>query len=474
VIAETAAMPLDQSFRHQVLRGSAYLSFRLAAGAGLGLIGISLLTRFIGPTNYGIFTAAHAVLSYTVTLTEYGIGVYLLRLDRDAPDEFHQALTLLLLFSAGGVLLVLGVIILIEHAFDLREIRFAIFALIMGLPVVHLVKVPMARLERNLDYRRVAMIELVSNIGYYIVALAVAYRGGGIGAPVAGWWAQQLIQLVQVYHTGYRPRLLWRGAIAKRMLSFGSAYSAYLLVYAARDLVNPLIVGSILGPAAVGYAALAGRVVEQLGFVRTASIRISVAAFSRLGSDPARLARTISEGMFLQILAIGPLLCAFSLLAPIAIPFAFGSQWMPVSRIFPWLGVAAMITSMFQLHSSTLTLLGMNYKQALSQLVRLVLFAVLTALLVSHFGAEGYGMAELASLPVSCVLLHCWVRAHTEHIRYLHALLWLLAFTLPLFARDLGSLVWVSVVAPLIWPGTRRDLLTFRDSLTKKNKIETQ
>jgi hypothetical protein len=213
-------MPLDQSFRHQVLRGSAYLSFRLAAGAGIGIIGISLLTRFIGPTNYGIFTAAHPVLSYTVTLTEYGVGVYLLRLDRDAPDEFHQALTLLLIFSAGGVLLVLGVIILIEHAFDLREIRFAIFALIMGLPVVHLVKVPMARLERNLDYRRVAMIELVSNVGYYIVALAVAYRGGGIGAPVAGWWAQQLIQLVQVYHTGYRPRLLWRGAIAKRMLSF--------------------------------------------------------------------------------------------------------------------------------------------------------------------------------------------------------------------------------------------------------------
>lgn len=73
------------SFKHQVVRGSAYLSLRLAAGAGIGLVGISLLTRFIGPANYGIFVAAHAVLVYFITMTECGIGVYLIRLDRATP-----------------------------------------------------------------------------------------------------------------------------------------------------------------------------------------------------------------------------------------------------------------------------------------------------------------------------------------------------------------------------------------------------
>src|SRR6266480_6064825 len=103
------------SFRTQVLRGSAYLSFRLAAGAGIGLVGISLLTRTIGPANYGIFTAASAVLVYLVALTEWGIGVYLIRLERDAQEEFHQAFTLLLLFSICGVVLGFATIPLIEH-----------------------------------------------------------------------------------------------------------------------------------------------------------------------------------------------------------------------------------------------------------------------------------------------------------------------------------------------------------------------
>ena len=90
------------SFKHQVVRGSAYLSLRLAAGAGIGLIGITLLTRFIGPTNYGIFATAHATLVYFITMTECGIGTYLIRSERDSPEDFHQGLTLLVLFSGVG------------------------------------------------------------------------------------------------------------------------------------------------------------------------------------------------------------------------------------------------------------------------------------------------------------------------------------------------------------------------------------
>ncbi|MEO6969923.1 MAG: oligosaccharide flippase family protein [Chthoniobacterales bacterium] len=184
------------SFKHQVVRGSAYMSLRLAAGAGIGLVGITLLTRFIGPANYGIFTAAHAILVYFITMTECGIGVYLIRLDRDSPEDFNQALTLLVLFSGVGILLGIPVAFLLEHFYGLRDVRTAVIVMVLGLPIVHAVKVPMARLERDLDYKRVAVIELVGNLAYYVVALPLAYRGAGFAAPIAGWWAQQLTQLI--------------------------------------------------------------------------------------------------------------------------------------------------------------------------------------------------------------------------------------------------------------------------------------
>jgi O-antigen/teichoic acid export membrane protein len=458
------------SFRTQVLRGSAYLSFRLAAGAGIGLVGISLLTRMIGPANYGIFTAASAVLVYLVTLTEWGIGVYLIRLERDVQEEFHQALTLLLLFSICGIVVGFAAIPLIEHISGLKSVGTAMMVLFLGLPIVHVVKVPMARLERALDYRRVARIELIGNVAYYLVALPCAYKGAGVGAPLAGWWAQQFVQLVQVYQTGYRPRLVWYPNVIKRMLSFGTGYCGALLIYSARDLVNPIVVGRFVGAAGVGYVALAVRVVQQLGFVRAATARIAIAAFTRLQADPDRLGRAISEGMFLQIIAIGPLLCAFALLAPFAIPLAFGSKWLAVSQIYPYLALAALITSMFQLHSSALTVFGLNFKQSCAQLIRLLVLAGATALLVPHVGVNGYGLAEVAALPAFCLVLHVWVSSRGVQIHYRHALIWLLAFAFPLFAGDLGNYVWLSVLIPLFWPGTRRELWQLGD-LLKRGRV---
>ncbi len=434
------------------------MSLRLAAGAGIGLVGISLLTRFIGPTNYGIFIAAHAILVYFITMTECGIGVYLIRLERDSPEDFHQALTLLVLFSLVGVLLGVPVAFLLEHFWGLHEVRTAVIVMVLGLPLVHIVKVPMARLERALDYRRVAMIELIGNLAYYVVALPLAYRGAGLAAPIAGWWAQQLTQLAQLYGTDFRPRFIWRPAIIKRMVAFGAPYSVTQVLMALRDLVNPLVVGHFLGPSGVGYVALALKIVQQLGIVRTATARISVAAFARVQGEPARLARALTEGMFLQIIAVGPLLCAFSLIAPMVIPFVFGPKWIPISQIYPWLAVAAMITSIFQLHISVLTVLAMNYQHAVSYLVRLILLFVLAAILVSRLGTAGFGMAELASLPLFCLLLHHWVSTRVRPLHYTRAMVWLFAFSLPLFATYLGNAAWLSLIIPLLWSPTRREL----------------
>ena len=420
------------SFKHQVIRGSAYMSFRLLAGAMIGVVGISLLTRFIGPANYGVFVAAHAILVYLITASECGIGVYLIRLNRDEPETFHQALTLLLLFSVAGV--GLGVVLapLLERFYKLHEMQTAVLALTCGLPVVHAVKVPMARLERQLDYKRVAVIELTSNVAYYVVALPLGYRGAGVVAPLAGWWAQQLAQLVQVYQTGYRPRLVWNPGLIRRMLSFGVPYSMSQ---------------------------------HLLGFVRTATTRISVAAFARVEGDPVRLARAISEGMYLQILALGPLLFGLSFIAPLVVPVLFGPKWAPVSQVYPWLGVAALVSAMFQLHLSGLTVFGLNSKQAIVQLVRLVLLSAFTAVLVLRYGPVGYGMAELVSLPVFCLLLHIWISARTAPIQYAPAAVWLIAFSVPLFDETLGKGAWLALLIPLFWGRTRGQLTGLADFL---------
>lgn len=63
----------------------------------------------------------------------------------------------------------------------------------------------MARLERALAYRRLALIELAAQMAFYLVALTLAYRGLGVWAPIGGWWVAELLRLGLFYRvSAYR------------------------------------------------------------------------------------------------------------------------------------------------------------------------------------------------------------------------------------------------------------------------------
>ncbi len=95
---------------------------------------------------------------------------------------------------------------------------------------------------------------------------------------------------------------------------------------------------------------------------------------------------------------------------------------------------------------------------AFAFLVHLLLFAGTASLLVPYLGLRGYGWAEVMSLPSSIVVL-VWFQLHVSKLRYVQAGVWFMAWAIPLFSWQLGPWVWVSLIPPLIWPATRRELL---------------
>jgi PST family polysaccharide transporter len=440
------------------MRGSAFLAFRQGFGVVISLGGILLLTRLIGPEAYGLFAAAHTILAYLVAVSEAGLGVYLIRMAVGEEEEaFDQAFTLLLVLSLAGVLLTAAALPLLARLVPLDGIRTAILALVLGLPLVHLTKVPMARLEHHLDYRRVAFIELAGLGVYYAVALPLAFRGWKVGAPIAGWWGQFATQFLLAYRTGYHPRLRWNRPLIRRMLSYGLSYSVSLWIQQLRTFVNPVVVGRFAGAAGVGYVALALRLVEQLGFVKTVTARISIAALARLHGDPARLARAMAEGMTLQLLAAGPLLIAFGLIAPWLIPRVFGPRWLPVLEVFPLLAVSYLAASMFLLHSSTLIVLGRNREVAIFSLAGIVVLAGAALLLVPALGVAGYGWAEVAVLPTYLVLHH-YVATRAAPPPYRLAAIWAVAFAVPLLTYRWITCTWPIALLPLLIPPVRRQV----------------
>jgi PST family polysaccharide transporter len=454
--------------RNQVLKGSAYLALREGIGTAVSLGGMLLLTRTIGPESYGVYAAAFAVLVYLIGLSELGLGVYLIRSHEEQGDEaFHQAFTLLLLQSAAFVGLTIAALPLLARLIRLPGLERVALALVLGLPIVHVVKVPMARLEHALEYKRVAGIELAGQLGFYVAALPLAFQGAGVWAPVGGWWLQHIIHLVLVYRTGYRPRLVWNPPLIRAMLRYGVGYSVSLWIVQLREFVNPVIVGRFLGPAAVGYVALAIRIIDSLGFVKVATARISIAALARLQGSTERIGRALGEGTVLQVLAVGPLLVGFAIAAPIAVPIVFGDEWLPMLDVYPLIAIGYLAGAMFTLHGSALVVLQRNVDVAVANFVNTLVLAGAAWLLIPRLGVAGYGWAEVAAVP-TYVALHLFLARRDVRPRYAHAVVWFLASALPLLAGRQVWLAWPALLLPLLYAPMRAEVRAVADVVLKR------
>ncbi|BAW01133.1 polysaccharide biosynthesis protein [Thermus thermophilus] len=445
--------------RAQVLGGGAYLVLRQGLGIALSLLGLTLLLKQVGPKEYGLYSLVLGIYTYLFSVGQMGVGVYLVRREgRSTPEDFQQAFTFLAVWGTVLALLVTVALPLLERWLALEAFSAVALAVFAGLPLGLATLPLLAYLERELNFKRVALVELGGQLVYYAIALLLAHRGFGVWALVWGWWGQQLwvfFRLRKAVPIPLRPS--WDWWKLKDMVGYGLGFSSSIWVWQLRGLVAPLIVGKYLGPTEVGYIGLATRLVESIAFVKAVAWRVSVSAFARVQSDKPKLARAIVEASELQVLATGLPLLVFTFVGPYLVPSLLGPSWMPVILLFPFIAVGYIVNAVFNMHSSALYVLRRNLDVTLFHFFHVALFALSSWVGVREWGLLGYGWAEVLALLSYVVVSRYAVRA-VGPLDQRVALLWASSIGIALFWQSLGLWALLPMAAVFFAPFSRAKL----------------
>ncbi len=449
--------------RNQAVKGGFIMVIRQGLGILLSLASVIFITRVIGPEQYGFFGAASGIAVFLYRLGPWGLDVYLVRkTENPLQEEYNQAFTILLGVS---IILTLGMALgrdAIASFLRIEEVSPLLFGLAFTIPPT-LLKVPSTvKLERDLNFKRVAFNELISQISYYAIAIPMAFKGAGAWSPVTGLLVQQYILLIlSQLGANLKFGLCWNPKLVKQMVSYGFTYSASNWAWELRTLVNPVIVGRFAGAEAVAFVALAIRLVEMLSFVRYITWRLAMAALAKFKDNKARLLNSVEEGMHLLALSVGLPMAAFSLVGPIVLGIVFGKDWDPVLSVYPFIAVSYIAYSILNLHTSVLYLLGKNMLVTWFNLVHVVIFGGTALLLVPRMGIIGYGWAEICTL-VSYIVLHIYVTKEIGKPNYITAFIWFtLSVTVLLISTLDSPLRYFSVLLlmlPLISAKERKNL----------------
>jgi O-antigen/teichoic acid export membrane protein len=468
---DSAVEPTRQGLRGRIFEGGALLMGRQIVSMGLSVIGLLVITRVIGPAAYGPYVAALGICQYAQNLGQAGIGVYLVRASSDVTEQTFAVAATLLLISAVGLTTILECSLgLIARWVPMPELTPLLAVLLVSVVFQTIAVGASARLERALDFRSVAMIEMIGQLLYYACALPLVFLGFGVWSLVTGWCLQQFYLCI-AFHVAarYWPKLAWDTAIARAILNYTIGYATSDWLWQLRSLVNPLIVGHFLPADAVGQVGLAIRMLELLSFTKTVAYRLSVAVLAKVQHEPAKLVEAATDGMRLQTLALGPVLIGFSWFGGILLTLVFGQRWDPVMVVYPYLALSYLTNAQFNIHSSILYVLHRNWEVSWFHIVHIILFAGAAWICIGRFGIVGYGYAEMIAL-LSYPVVHRSVQKSVGSPAYGISALWWAAIAIGLFWRQLGLWDIAIPVLALLCPPSLRQLKLYRQMFGRRDR----
>ncbi len=322
-------MPTRNDLKEATLTGLRWVTAARIAAETLTFAGALVLARLVPPAEFGRAAVAIVAINIAAILTFEGLGSALVQLQLLRPAHLEGvALAGPVLGAAATVLVAALAGLLGPYVFDHETVALTQLAslafVLAGLGVV-----PRAQLQRELDFRRLSIIEIAALVPGSVIAVGLAISGLDGEAIVLGLLATSATTaaLFTVSAPWVRPR--WRPGELREVLSFGTLSFAASLSHGLYRNVDYLILGAKLSAAQVGFYYRAFQLgVDYQRKISGIVARISFPVYSRSASmhDMRAMRHRIVR---LHTALIVPALIGFVALAPVLVPFMFGPQWEP-------------------------------------------------------------------------------------------------------------------------------------------------
>jgi O-antigen/teichoic acid export membrane protein len=176
-------------------------------------------------------------------------------------------------------------------------------------PLVGAAVIPLAMMNRELQFERIAVINVGATFATALSRIGLAILGAGAWAIVIAYTASGLFTLVGVLLAKpFRPRFTIHMSSISPLLSFGVRATLSGLCEQLINNVHHLLVGWFYGPAVLAEFRVAFDVaMEPANAAGTLINRTSLPVFAKVSADPAQLARLLMWSLRRLLAVVAPL-----------------------------------------------------------------------------------------------------------------------------------------------------------------------
>lgn len=362
------------------------------------IVSITVLARLLEPTDFGLVAMVTIFTGLALAFMEGGLSMATIQRQHITHNQVSNLFWTNL--GLGGLLclIYIGVSPLVAWLYgedELVEIMWALslFFLIGGLSVQH-----EAILKRQMNFKAIAFIEVVSNLTSICVAIAMAYSGFGYWSLVGQQIASiTMMSTLRWLATRWVPGRLNRGSGVRSLLGFGMNLTGANFVGYFAINITPFSIGLVGGAQPLGLYERT----FKLTSIPTSQLlppvfNVFQSALARAASDPHRLRNAIISLASKIVLTTMFVSLFMVVTADLLVTVLLGEGWEEAVIIFQLLAAHSVVTPI-----STFTAISLVATGASKALLRwkiITFFIMLIAAAIgSIWGVTGIVVAHTIS-----------------------------------------------------------------------------
>ncbi|HEY2934928.1 MAG TPA: lipopolysaccharide biosynthesis protein [Acidobacteriota bacterium] len=385
------APPADGSLTRAALYGGFWSLLNNFGTKVLGGLKTFILAKLLAPLDFGLMGLALAVASTINLFSNPGAYTALIQKKDLEAEDMNAAWWLHAVRGLALSLLFLPLASLLARFFNEPRLVIVLRLVALGFLFDGLQSIGLVRLNRTLDFRRLAMVHQVSNLVGFAVAVTLAWYLRSVWALVFAHLGQGAAMLITSYLIApFRPSPRVSLERLKFFLRFGRAIFFAVAAYFLLIRGNEFILGKVVGVARYGYYALAVSLVGMLsGPIDQLLTTVAFPALSQIHQDSERLESAYLRLLRTAMLVSVPLLIGLAIFGEGLVALFLGEKWMPIVGPLRWLCLAEwlqLLTLTWQaLHYS----MGMPQLQAKFRSLQFLFYAAGVFPMIFKFGISG-------------------------------------------------------------------------------------
>jgi PST family polysaccharide transporter len=307
-----------------------------------------ILARLLAPVDFGLVGMIFVITGFAGLFSELGFEAALIQ--RRQIEEHHLSTIFWLNIFTGLALscTILAIAPLVAAFYNEPRLKILTMILAANFFMVSLRMVHNAILKRSMDFRKLALIEIIATIIAGGFAISLALLGFGVWSLVWQVLISTGVSVILVWQISeWKPRFSFSVSALKELISFsGNLFGFNIFNYWVRN-TDDLLIGKFIGSASLGiYSRAYSILLMPISQISAAIGRVMFPALSRIQEDKIRVKQIYLRCLAMIALVTFPMMLGLLVVADSFVLVLFGPKWVDVIPILKVLCLLGMVESL--------------------------------------------------------------------------------------------------------------------------------